>query len=146
MHHEWLYLKAKTRYYLVCSLLFLLYKENNWLAFHCVSKDSLKWCVSTPGICFFPNTEPPWCFITLFIAVKFRSTKHLTKKTLQSWYSSGEALETMWCLEDKGLLFSMAKWDYMTLADQFWAYQTCTDLTIDARWQEGTVSVKKPVH
>lgn len=103
-HHEWLDLKAKTRYDLVCSLLFLLYKDSSWLPFHCVSKDCPKWCVSTPGICFFSNTEPPWCIITLFIAVKFKGTKRLTENKLLSWYSSMEALEIIWCLGDKGLL------------------------------------------
>lgn len=145
-HHEWLDLKTKTRYDLVCSLLFLLYKDNSWLPFHGVSEDCLKWCVSTPGICFFPNTEPPWCFIALFIAVTFRSTKHLTKKDFWADIQVDRKVDWKLCdaLKIRDFLGFFEKWDSLTLADQFWAYQTSTDLTIDARrqWLWGSMIIK----
>lgn len=71
------------------------------------------------------QTLNPHGVITLFIAVKFRDIKHLTKKKLQSWYSSREALETMWCLEDKGLFVFFGK---MRLYDSCWSVLSISNI------------------
>ena len=133
-HQEWLDLKAKTRRDLICPLLFPLFKDNSWLHFHCISKDSFKRHISAPGICCFQNTEQLWSFVTPFRAVNFRGSKQQTQKASRWIFRCGDTWKyvTPW---RQGTIFflSLKKWDCLTLLVQCWAGQTPTDLTVDAK-------------
>lgn len=93
-HHEWPGLKAKTRYDLVCSLLF---QRGASISTFQLQASAL------------PQTLNSYSSITPFRAANFSGTKHQTQKASGWIFRRGDTGKCVTFQENKGLFFFFAK-------------------------------------